>query len=54
MELTTPFANFAATIERWVAQLTSQLDYEELLQFSYTYRSYISLFELLHVLVYRF
>jgi hypothetical protein len=59
-ELTTPFTNFdkpailAATIERWVAQLTSQLDYEELLKFFYTYRSYISPFDLLHILIYRF
>lgn len=59
-ELTTPFTNFdkpailAATIERWVGQLTSQLDYEELLKFFYTYRSYISPFDLLHILIYRF
>ncbi|KAF8312452.1 ras GEF [Clavulina sp. PMI_390] len=44
----------AATIERWIAQLTSQLDYEELLKFFYVYRTYITPFELLHILIYRF
>lgn len=59
-DVTTPFTPFdkpailAATMERWIGQLTSQLDYEELLKFFYTYRSYITPFDLLHILIYRF
>ena len=35
----------AATIERWIAQLTSELDYDELLTFLLTYRTYVSAVE---------
>ena len=44
----------AATIERWLAQLTSALDYDELLVFFLTYRSYISALDLCHLLTCRF
>ncbi|KZS89403.1 ras GEF [Sistotremastrum niveocremeum HHB9708] len=44
----------AATIERWIAQLTSVLDYDELLIFFLTYRSYISPVDLCHLLICRF
>ena len=44
----------AATIERWIAQLTSQLDYDELLIFFLTYRTYISALDLCHLLICRF
>ena len=44
----------AATIERWLAQLTSALDYDELLVFFLTYRSYISALDLCHLLICRF
>lgn len=44
----------AATIERWIAQLTSQLDYDELLIFFLTYRTYISASDLCHLLICRF
>jgi GDP/GTP exchange factor required for growth at low temperature len=44
----------AATIERWLAQLTSALDYDELLVFFLTYRSYISAIDLCHLLTCRF
>ncbi|KAI0270524.1 hypothetical protein BC834DRAFT_950330 [Gloeopeniophorella convolvens] len=44
----------AATIERWLAQLTSALDYDELLVFFLTYRSYISPIELCQLLICRF
>ncbi|KAF5326424.1 hypothetical protein D9611_001047 [Ephemerocybe angulata] len=44
----------AATIERWVAQLTSDLNYDDLLDFFLTYRSYISGVDLCHILISRF
>lgn len=44
----------AATIERWIAQLTSELDYDELLNFFLTYRTYISAVDLCHLLICRF
>ncbi|CAK5271354.1 unnamed protein product [Mycena citricolor] len=44
----------AATIERWIAQLTSDLKYDELLNFFLTYRTYISAVDLCHLLICRF
>ncbi|OCH90843.1 ras GEF [Obba rivulosa] len=44
----------AATIERWIAQLTSELDYDELLVFFLTYRTYVSPIDLGHLLICRF
>lgn len=44
----------AATIERWLAQLTSELNYDELLIFFLTYRTYISAVDLCHLLICRF
>lgn len=44
----------AATIERWLAQLTSELNYDELLIFFLTYRTYISALDLGHLLICRF
>ncbi|EJD00268.1 uncharacterized protein FOMMEDRAFT_170233, partial [Fomitiporia mediterranea MF3/22] len=44
----------AATIERWIAQLTSQFDYDELLIFYLTYRTYIDSVDLCHLLICRF
>jgi len=44
----------AASIERWIAQLTSELNYDELLNFFLTYRTYISAVDLLHLLICRF
>jgi len=44
----------AATIERWLAQLTSALDYDELLVFFLTYRSYVTALDLCHLLICRF
>ncbi|KAH7913649.1 hypothetical protein BJ138DRAFT_1145718 [Hygrophoropsis aurantiaca] len=44
----------AATIERWIAQLTSELNYDELLNFFLTYRTYISGVDLCHLLICRF
>ncbi|KAF8064023.1 hypothetical protein FPV67DRAFT_1671776 [Lyophyllum atratum] len=44
----------AATIERWIAQLTSDLNYDELLDFFLTYRTYVSAVDLCHLLVARF
>lgn len=44
----------AATIERWIAQLTSQFDYDELLIFFLTYRTYIGAVDLCHLLICRF
>ncbi|KAJ1309351.1 hypothetical protein OPQ81_006130 [Rhizoctonia solani] len=44
----------AATIERWVAQLTSELNYDALLIFFLTYRAYVSANDLLHLLICRF
>ena len=47
-------ALIAATIERWIAQLTSELNYDELLIFFLTYRTYISAIDLCHLLICRF
>jgi len=44
----------AATIERWIAQLTSDLNYDELLNFFLTYRTYIGAVDLCHLLICRF
>ncbi|KAK7688509.1 hypothetical protein QCA50_008047 [Cerrena zonata] len=44
----------AATIERWIAQLSSELNYDELLIFFLTYRTYISAVDLGHLLICRF
>ncbi|EJD32316.1 hypothetical protein AURDEDRAFT_132174, partial [Auricularia subglabra TFB-10046 SS5] len=44
----------AATLERWVAQLTSELDYDALLDFFLTYRSYVRARDLLQLLKGRF
>ncbi|KAI0313469.1 hypothetical protein OF83DRAFT_1141131 [Amylostereum chailletii] len=44
----------AATIERWMAQLTSELNYDELLVFFMTYRTYITPVDLCHLLICRF
>ncbi len=44
----------AATIERWIAQLTSELNYDELLIFFLTYRTYVSAVDLGHLLICRF
>lgn len=44
----------AATIERWIAQLTSELNYDELLIFFLTYRTYVSAEDLGHLLICRF
>jgi hypothetical protein len=44
----------AATIERWIAQLTSDLNYDELLSLFLTYRTYISAVDLCHLLICRF
>ena len=44
----------AATIERWIAQLTSDLNYDELLNFFLTYRTYINAVDLCHLLICRF
>ncbi|KAF8889083.1 hypothetical protein BD779DRAFT_1672040 [Infundibulicybe gibba] len=43
-----------ATIERWIAQLTSDLNYDELLDFFLTYRTYVSAVDLCHLLICRF
>jgi GDP/GTP exchange factor required for growth at low temperature len=44
----------AATIERWIAQLTGELNYDELLIFFLTYRTYITAVDLCHLLICRF
>ncbi|TFY64045.1 hypothetical protein EVJ58_g2889, partial [Rhodofomes roseus] len=44
----------AATIERWIAQVTSELNYDELIVFLLTYRSYVSALDLGHLLICRF
>ena len=44
----------AATIERWIAQLTSELNYVELLDFFLTYRVYIRPIDLCQLLICRF
>ena len=41
----------AATIERWIAQLTSELNYDELLIFFLTYCTYVSAVDLGHLLI---
>lgn len=50
----TPKILIAATIERWIAQLTSDLNYDELLNFFLTYRTYVSAVDLCHLLICRF
>ena len=49
-----PRVLLAATIERWIAQLTSDFNYDELLNFFLTYRTYISAVDLCHLLICRF
>ncbi|KAF5383915.1 hypothetical protein D9757_007421 [Collybiopsis confluens] len=49
-----PRVLLAATIERWLAQLTSDLDYDELLNFFLTYRTYIGALDLARLLIARF
>lgn len=44
----------AATIERWLAQLTSTLNYDELLIFFLTYRTYIDAVDLCQLFITRF
>jgi len=44
----------AATIERWIAQLTSDLNYDELLDFFLTYRTYVTAIDLCQLLICRF
>lgn len=44
----------AATIERWIAQLTSDLNYDELLNFFLTYRTYVTAIDLCQLLICRF
>ena len=44
----------AATIERWIAQLTSTLDYDELLNFFLTYRNYVSAVDVCNFFICRF
>jgi GDP/GTP exchange factor required for growth at low temperature len=44
----------AATVERWIAQLTSELNYDEMLNFFLTYRTYITALDLCHLLICRF
>lgn len=44
----------AATIERWIAQLTSDLNYDELLNFFLTYRTYVTATDLCQLLICRF
>lgn len=44
----------AATIERWIAQLTSERNADELSNFFLTYRSHINSIELCHLLITRF
>ncbi|KIY44884.1 ras GEF [Fistulina hepatica ATCC 64428] len=54
LPLQQPKVLLAATIERWIAQLTSDLDYDELLIFFLTYRTYLSALDLCHLLICRF
>lgn len=49
-----PKVLLAATIERWIAQLTSDLNYDELLNFFLTYRTYVSAVDLCQLLICRF
>ena len=44
----------AATIERWIAQLTSELNYNELLIFLFMYRTYVSAVDLGHLPICQF
>ncbi|KZT68096.1 ras GEF [Daedalea quercina L-15889] len=44
----------AATIERWIAQITSELNYDELIVFLLTYRTYVSALDFGHLLICRF
>jgi hypothetical protein len=44
----------AATIERWMAQLTSTMNYDELLVFFLTYRVYITAYDVAELLICRF
>jgi Gdp/GTP exchange factor required for growth at low temperatures len=44
----------AASIERWVAQLTSVLDFDELLNFYLTFRTFITPVDLCRLLICRF
>jgi hypothetical protein len=44
----------AASIERWIAQLTAEMDFDELLVFFLTYRTYVSPLDLAHLLISRF
>lgn len=44
----------AATIERWIAQLTSCLNYDELLNFFLTYRNYVSAIDVCNIFICRF
>lgn len=44
----------AATIERWVAQQSSERNHEELKIFFLTYRAYILPIDLLHIVISRF
>lgn len=53
-EVPTQRVLIAATIERWIAQLTSDLNYDELLNFFLTYRTYVSAVDLCHLLICRF
>ena len=41
----------ATTIEQWIAQLTSELNYNELLIFFLTYCTYVLAVDLRHVLI---
>lgn len=49
-----PKVLLAATIERWIAQLTSDLNYDELLNFFLTYRTYVTAIDLCQLLICRF
>ncbi|KAJ3574858.1 hypothetical protein NP233_g1486 [Leucocoprinus birnbaumii] len=49
-----PKVLLAATIERWIAQLTSDLNYDELLNFFLTYRTYVTANDLCQLLICRF
>jgi hypothetical protein len=52
--LPSPKVLLAATIERWIAQLTSDLNYDELLNFFLTYRTYVTAMDLCQLLICRF
>ena len=53
-EATPQTVMIAATVERWIAQLTSEFNYDELLNFLLTYRTYIPPVDLCHLLICRF